>query len=62
MPGVYSFNSFKNDLMFAMERKDGDKELPFPLSEMAVSAVAKAAIKWQESRPNYTTLRNLLSE
>jgi len=62
MPGVYSFNSFKADFRFAMERNDGDKDRPLPLAEMPVSDVAGAAIKWKESRPNWTALRKLLAE
>ena len=62
LPGVYSFNSYGPDFRMAMTRSDGDKERPFPLSEMAVSEVAKTTVRWKESRPSWISLRSLLVE
>ncbi len=60
LPGVYSFNSYKTDLEYVMRRKDGDKERPLALSEMAISNVSEAAIGWKKSRPNWKSLLTLL--
>ena len=40
----------------------GQDRPPYPLSEMPISEVADAAIKWREAQPNWKTLRKLLVE
>jgi hypothetical protein len=61
LPGAYSFNSFFN--YRTSNLSDGDTfARPFSLSEMPVSEVAGAAVKWKEGRPNWTSLRKLLTE
>jgi hypothetical protein len=40
----------------------GAKRRPLPVSEMAASEVAGAAVKWQERQPGWTALRKLLAE
>ncbi len=62
LPGVYSFNSFQSGFRSNMARNDGDRVRPFPLSEMPVSQVAGAAVKWKEGRSNWISLRKLLAE
>lgn len=59
LPGVSSFNSyfnFRGGLVNATEPR------PFSLSEMPVSEVTGAAVKWKEGRPNWIALRKLLVE
>jgi len=60
LPGVYSFQSLQH-LRSGMEGA-GDKLSPFPLSEMPISAVAGAAVKWKQGRPNWISLQKLLAE
>jgi hypothetical protein len=59
LPGVSSFNSFFN---YRSNLLDSDNGRPFSLSEMPVSEVAGAAVKWKEGRPNWSALRKLLVE
>jgi hypothetical protein len=59
LPGVSSFNSFFN---YRNNLSDSDRPRPFSLSEMPVSEVVGAAVKWKEGRPNWTALRKLLTE
>ena len=40
----------------------GQELPPYPLSEMPISEVAAAAIKWREAQPNWTALRKLLAK
>jgi hypothetical protein len=59
LPGVASFNShfnYRGDLGNAAGAR------AFLLSEMPVSEVAGAAVKWKEGRPNWAALRKLLEE
>jgi hypothetical protein len=58
LPGVASFNSYFN---FRGNLVDAAVARPFSLSEMSVSEVAGAAVKWKEGRPNWTALRKLLA-
>ena len=59
LPGVSSFNSFFN---YRTHLSASDGPRPFSLSEMPVSEVAGAAVKWKEGRPNWTALRKRLTE
>ena len=59
LPGVSSFNSFFN---YRTSLSGSDRPRPFSLSEMPVSEVATAAVKWKEGRPNWAALRHLLAE
>src|SRR5262249_30344478 len=59
LPGVSSFNSFFN---YRNNLSDSDRPRPFSLSDMRVSEVAGAAVKWKEGRPNWAALRKLLAE
>jgi hypothetical protein len=60
LPGIASFNSHFN---FRGHLHDSDTAArPFSLSEMPVSEVAGAAVKWKEGRPNWAALRKLLAE
>jgi hypothetical protein len=61
LPGLSSFNSFFNYRTSNLQ--DGDTAArPFSLSEMPVSEVAGAAVKWKEGRPNWIALRKRLAE
>jgi hypothetical protein len=61
LPGISSFNSFFNYRSSNMQ--DGDTGArPFSLSEMPVSEVAVAAVKWKEGRPSWKALQKLLAE
>jgi hypothetical protein len=59
LPGVSSFNSFFN---YRNNLSGSDRPRPFSLSEMPVSEVAGAAVKWKEGRPSWTALRKLPAE
>ena len=60
LPGVASFNSYFN---YRDHVQAGAAVVrPFPLSQMPVSEVAGAAVKWKEGRPNWAALRKLLEE
>jgi hypothetical protein len=60
LPGVASFNSYFN---YRDHVQTGAAVVrPFSLSEMPVSEVAGAAVKWKEGRPNWAALRKLLEE
>ena len=60
LPGIASFNSHFN---FRGHLNDRDTAVrPFSLSEMPVSEVAGAAVKWKEGRPNWTALRKLTAK
>jgi hypothetical protein len=58
LPGIASFNSYFN---YRGNLVDATVARPFSLSEMSESEVAGAAVKWKESRPNWTALRKLLA-
>jgi hypothetical protein len=57
LPGIASFNSYFN---YRGNLVDATVARPFSLSEISVSEVAGAAVKWKEGRPNWTALRKLL--
>jgi hypothetical protein len=60
LPGVASFNSYFN---YRDQVQAGAAVVrPFSLSEMPVSEVAGASVKWKEGRPNWAALRKLLEE
>ena len=60
LPGVASLNSYFN---YRDHVQAGAAVVrPFSLSEMPVSEVAGAAVKWKEGRPNWAALRELLEE
>jgi hypothetical protein len=56
-PGVYSFNSFRN-----FRGGGGGDNGPAPLAAMSLAEVNRAAIKWKQDRPNWSSLRGLLAE
>jgi len=60
LPGVYSFNSYFDYRDHLQDRDTSAR--PFSLSEMPVSTVAGAAVKWKAGRPSWTALRKLLAE
>ena len=60
LPGVCSFNSYLNYRAYV--QAGAAVVRPFSLSEMPVSEVARAAVKWKEGRPNWAALRKLLEE
>jgi hypothetical protein len=60
LPGVSSFNSYFNHRVHLHDTDTSAR--PFSLSEMPVSEVAGAAVKWKVGRPNWTALRKLLEE
>lgn len=60
LPGVYSFNSYLNYRSHLHDRDTTAR--PFSLSEMPISEVAGAAVKWKAGRPNWAALRKLLAE
>lgn len=57
LPGIASFNSYFN---YRGNLSNATAAHPFALSEMPVSQVAAASVKWKEGRPNWTALRKLL--
>jgi hypothetical protein len=61
LPGTASFNSYFNFRGNASLVNRSDVSRPFSLSEMPVSEVNAATLKWKEGRPNWTELRKLLA-
>ena len=60
LPGAASFNSHFNFRGHLNDTTTAAR--PFSLSEMPVSKVAGAAVKWKEGRPNWAALRKLMAE
>jgi hypothetical protein len=61
LPGAASFNSYFNFRGNGSLVNRGDVTRPFSLSEMSVSEVDAATVRWKEGRPHWIALRKLLA-
>ena len=59
-PSIISFNSYFN--FRGSNTRDGDTSHPVPLSEVSLSEALATGVKWKQSRPDWTALRDLLMD